>query len=495
MTSSNRVRLTGVAESTYGVTPTSPRMQKQRVTSIGLTNKADYIDSDDIRDDRMSSDPIMVGQSNGGQIGIEWHYPADNCLLSREMESAFGNVWINTPSRDNDGAAGSVIQSVTASTQVVAVATGAAFVAGHLVCFSGFATANKGKLAKVTAGSATAPAFVGGGLVDEASPPATARMKVVGCEGAAGDIQAVADGLTTQAGGLDFSTLGLMVGQWAKVGDTGAAYRFATEGVNGWGRIVAISARKLTLDNLPSGWSADTGTGKTIRIFFGDVLKNGVQKLGLSLERGFMGQATPTYIAQTGMRVNTLEFGGQAKQKATGSIAFMGLKGTTALVSLDDTPDPAPDGALFPVMAFSVNCGRIGEGGSALKKPNWSKSVKFTINNNLRAIDAAADGDDAAPAAVDVADGSFDVSVELDTYFGNADLLAKVMAGTPTSLNTRLQKGVQAMVWEAPRLTPKEGDPNVSGKNQDVMLPVKLTASADSLTNAQLIVNRLEFFR
>ncbi|WP_372397102.1 phage tail tube protein [Azospirillum sp. HJ39] len=496
MSSSNRVRLTGVQEQTFGTTPTTPRMRKQRVTSIGLSTKAVYVESDDIRDDRQNSDPAMVGQTNDGQIGIEWHFPVDGCLLSSEMESAFGNYWINTPARDNDGAAASVIQSVTASSQVVAVAAGPAFVAGHLVYFSGFGTANKGKLAKVTTGSATAPAFVGAGLVDEPSPAATARMKVVGCEGAAGDIAAVADGLTSQAGGLDFTTLGLSIGQWVKTGDTGAGYRFATAGTNGWARITAIAARKLTLDNLPAAWAADTGTGKTIRFFFGDVLKNGVTKIGVTLERGFMDHTPPTYTAQSGMRVGSMEFGGQAKEKATGSISFMGMKaGIPGPTTLDATPDDEPDSGTYPVMAFSSNCGRIGEGGVALGKPNWAKGVKFTITNNLRAIDAAADGDDIAPAPVDVVDGACDLAVELNTHFGDPTLVAKNLSGTVTSINTRLQKGVQAMIWDAPRLTPKEADPNVGGKNQDVMLPVKLTGSKDSLTGSTVIVNRIEFYR
>ncbi|MBP2302521.1 phage tail tube protein [Azospirillum picis] len=497
MSSSNRVRLTGVAETTYGTTPTTPRMRKQRVASISLSNKPVTVDSDEIRDDRMNNDSILVGQTNDGSIGIEWHYPVDGSLLSSEMESAFCNPWINTPSRDNDGSAGSVIQSVTAATQVVAVASAAAFVAGHLVYFSGFGAAgNKGKLAKVTAGSPTAPAFVGAGLVDEPSPAAGARMKVVGFEGAADDIKAVADGLTSETGGLDFTTLGLRIGQWVKPGDIGAGNRFATAGTNGFARVVGIAARKLTLDNLPGAWAADTGAGKSIRVFFGDVLVNGVAKLGLTLERGFMDHTPPTYIAQTSMRVGSIEFGGGAKEKATGSITFVGMKaGTPGPTTLDALPDEAPDTNLYPVMAFSANCGRIGEGGLALGKPNWAKSVKFTVGNNLRAIDAASDGDDTAPAPVDVVDGSCDVSVDLDTYFGNADLLAKVGAATPTAINTRLQKGTQAMVWEAPRLIPKEGDPAVSGKNQDVMLPVKLTGSKDSLTGAQIIVNRLEFVR
>ncbi|WP_188263184.1 phage tail tube protein [Azospirillum tabaci] len=496
MTSSNRVRLTGVAEATYGVTPTTPRMRKQRVTSIGLARKADYVDSDDLRDDRQNSDPTMVGESNNGSIGIEWHYPADGSLLSSEIESAFCNPWVNTPARDNDGVLASVIQGITAATQVVAVAAGAPFVAGQLVYFTGFGqSANRGKLAKVTTGSATAPAFQGAGLVDEASPAAAARMKVVGFEGAAGDLKAVADGLTSEAAGLDFTTLGLTIGGWLKIGDTAAANRFDTAGTNVYGRIVGISARKLTLDNLPASWATDTGNGKQIRVFVSDVIVNGVQKRGITFERGFLGQATPTYITQTGNRVNTLEFGGSAKQKAVGSIAFLGLKGTKSPVSLDDTPDEAPDSAAFPAFAFSANCGRIGEGGQALAKPNFAKAVKYTINNNLRPIEACSNGDDTAPAAVDIEDGAFDVAVELDIFFGNGDVLDKVMAGTATSLNTRLEKGGKAMIWEAPRLTPREGDPNVSGKNQDVMLPVRLTASKDPLTGVQLILSRFELVR
>ncbi len=494
MTSSNRVRLTGVAESALGTTPATPRMRKQRVTSIGLSFKPVYVDSDDIRDDRMSSDPILVGQTNDGQIGLEWHFPADGSLLSEQIKSAFGADWLNTPARDNDGIADSVITGVAATGGVVTVAAGAAFVVGHLVRFTGFGLAANNVIAKCTTGSTTAPAFAGAGLVDEAAPAARARIKTVGLEGASGDITALVDGLGSTA--LDFTTFSLSIGQWVKVGDVGAAYRFAAHNTNPiWVRVIGIAANKLTLDNLPAAWAADTGAGKTIRLFFGDVIRNGVSVYGLTLERGFMGQGVPTYIKQAGMRVNTLEFGGEAKQKATGSVAFVGMLGARGTTTLDASPDDAPDVAAYPVMAFSANCGSVREAGATLGTPNYAKAIKFTINNNLRAIDAISTGDDFAPAPVDVQDGSFDVSVELNTFFGNDALLAKVMDGTATALNTRLEKGGRAMIWEAPRVTPREGDPAVGGKNQDVMLPVKLTASKDSLTGSQLILNRFEFFR
>ncbi|MBP2233083.1 hypothetical protein J2847_006418 [Azospirillum agricola] len=493
MTSSNRVRLSGVAEATFGETPANPRMRRQRVTSIGLSLKPEYVESDDIRDDRMASAPIMVGESNTGQIGIEWHYPLPGSLLDEEIKSAFCNDWVNTPWRDNDGVADSVISAVVATGGVVTVAAGAAFVAGHLVRFTKFGMSANNTIAKCTTGSATVPAFAGAGLVDEAAPAANARMKVIGLEGAASDLTALADGLGSMA--LDFTTFNLSIGQWVKIGDVGAAYRFATAGANGRARIVDIAANKLTLDNLPAAWATDNGNGKTIRVFFGDVIRNGVQKMGVTLERGFMGQTVPTYIPQRGMRINTLEFGGQAKQKASGSLSFVGMRGESSQVPLDASPDDAPDDVNYPVFAFSANCGRVGYGGGALGTPNWAKALKFTLNNNLRPLDAIADGDSNAPGPVDVQDGAFDLAVELDCYFGNDSILNDILTGTGRAVNAWLDKNGKAIVWEAPYLTPREGDPTVSGKNQDVMLPVRATASKDPVTGVQCILNRFEFVR
>ncbi len=491
MTSSNRVRLTGVAEATFGVTPGTPRMRMQRVTSIGLTNKTDYVDSDEIRSDRMNADPIPVGETNDGNIGIEWHFPPAGSLLRSEIQSAFCAAFSDTPSRDNDGVADSVITDIGTTANAITFASGPAFVVRHLVLNTGFAvTANNG-LFPVTTGGTTSLVSTGAFTTPETAPPANARVKVVGFQGVSGDITATATGLGSTT--LDFTTLGLTVGQWVKIGGTGSGFRFATSACNAWARVAGILANALTLDNLPAAWTTDSGTSKTIRVFFGDVIKNGTGKYGLTVERGYMGQTVPTYIAQNGMRVGTLEFGGQKKAKATGSISFMGMEGLVSTTSLDSSPDAAPALADYPVMAFSAHCGRVGYGGSALGSPNWVSAIKFTLNNNLRAIEAVSDGDSTAPGPVDVEDGSLDVSVELDTYFGNSAILADIKAGTARAVNTRLFRGGRAMIWEAPRLTPREGDPTVGGKNQDVMLPVRATASYDALTGAQIILNLLEY--
>jgi len=487
MTDSNRVQLAGVREVTIGTTPNTPRMRKMRFTGEGLLFRPDFVTSDEIRDDRMTADPIKVGETNSGPINFEWHYPVDGGLLSSLLESVFMNAWTNTPTRDNDGTADSVITAVTATTDVVTVTTGAAFVAGHLGRTTGFTNAANNGVFVCTTGSATVPAFLGANFVTEAAPPAAARLKVVGAQGGDGELAAVSDGITSS--GLALNGLGLAVGQWIKIGGTGAAFRFATEACNGWARVTVIAADKLTLDNLPSGWTTDAGTGKTVRIWFGDQVKNGTTKLGQTVERGFLGQNTPTYVAQAGMIAGQITVNVPKKQKITAAIELLGMSGAQGTSALDASPDAAPSIASYPVMAGSANVGRIAENGAALSSPNWADNVSYTVNNNLRLIEAADN-----VGAVSHGVGECTVTVALNSYFGSNALYAKLLAGTPTNVNTRVTKNSQATIWAVPRLTATDGNPNAQGKNQDVMLPLQLGASRDDLTAAHVILDRLEYF-
>ncbi|MCL8382055.1 phage tail tube protein [Xanthobacter aminoxidans] len=487
MTESNRVRMTWVDEVTPGTTPNTPRMRAVRYTGETLAYKPNFTNSEEIRDDRMNADPIKVGESNSGPVNTEFSFPVDGTPHSSWLASLFANAWANTPVRDNDGTADSIITQVTASTGVVAVATGAAFAVGHLVRTSGFGTAGNNGLFKITTGSATVPAVGAGLLTDEAAPPAAARMKVVGLQGASGDLVAAADGITSTT--LDFTTLGLVVGQWIKVGGTGAAFRFATEGCNGWARIIAIAANKLTLDNLPGTWATDTGTGKTLRVFFGDQLKNGVTKKFGTVERGFMGQSVPTYIVQKGMLANqgeiTLDTGAQIKATYT----FMGLTGSASTTSLDSSPDAATTNQ---VMSAAVNVGRISQGGAVVAGPNFVKNMSVSINNNARVIEAIRS--DGLVGPVDINLGENSTEVTLNTYFGSSAYYAAFLAGASTNVASVIAKNGQAVVLAVPRMTGTDGNPSAGGKNQDVMVSFKAMASIDPLTNAHVIMDRLEYY-
>ena len=484
----NRVRMTTVRETSLGVTPPSnPRMRAHRFTGETLAYKPVFINSEEIRDDRMNSDPIKVDETNDGPVNGEISFPVDGSPLSQFLESLFFNPWANTPSRDNDGTAASVITGVTASTGVIAVTTGVAFTVGHLVRLSGFGQSGNNGLFRIATGSATVPAVGAAQLTDEAAPAAAARVKVVGLQGVSGDIAAVVDGLTATA--LDFTTLGVAIGQWIKVGGTGSNFRFATAATNGWARIVAIAAGKLTLDNLPTGWAADTGTGKTLRIFFGDRLKNGTTLLSQTIERGWMGQATPSYIIQRGMVVGQGEFTYESKQVAKYVLTFSGMTGEATTTSLDDTPDPVTTNRS---MDSAVSVGRIAENGVAVGGPNFVKSCGITINNNLRMLDAIRN--DGKVGAVDIGTGSCDVSINLQTYFGSLDLLTRLFNSAVTNLNLRIAKDNQAVITAVPRMTMTDGATNAQSKNQDSMLPITAQASKDPLTSAHIMMDRLEYF-
>src|SRR5215218_3456003 len=219
MTASNQVRLTAVKETTPGTTPGTPRMRTVRVTGESLAFTNSFLDSDELRSDRMNVDPIQVMQESGGGINFEMAYPDQDSPLSVMLESALWSSWTNTPARDNDGTADSVITDVNSTGGVVTVSgVGGTFAVGHLVKLEGFTNSANNVVARVTTSSATVPAFSGAGLVSEPVPPATAKMKVVGAAGVSGDVSANATGLTSVS--LIFTALGLSVGQWIKIGGT-----------------------------------------------------------------------------------------------------------------------------------------------------------------------------------------------------------------------------------------------------------------------------------
>lgn len=457
-----------------------------RITGESLSFAPNYVDSDEIRADRMLGDPIKNMQASTGNVNFELSYPVDNSPLSEVIRSAFYSAWTNTPQFDNDGTADSVITDAgtTANTYTVA-SGGTAAVVGMLVRATGFAQSANNQIFRVASSTATTVVGTAIGLVAEAAPPGTARLKVVGFQGASADITATASGLASTA--LDFTTLGLAVGTWLKIGGTAAGDKFATAADNDWVRVTAIAAHALTLDNLPTGWAIDAGTGKTIKIWFGDQIKNGVAQTALSIERGFLGQTVPTYIVNNGMVSDQFTVTITSKAKITGTVQFVGMGGSEGTTSLDASPDAATTNL---VMAANANVGRLGVNNSQLVGPNWSKEITFVIANNLRAIEAV---DSASPVAI--REGECKVTGKMSTYFGSDTELAAFYSGTTRPINCRVNKNGQALIFQVPRATYRGGgNPSASAKNTDVMADFDYQASIDTATNAHIILDRVEYF-
>lgn len=490
MGTANRVQLAAVRESTLGTTPTTPRMRGARFTGESLAFNQSFVDSNEIRSDRMLGDPIKTMASSQGAINIELNYPVDNSPESDFLRSAFYSAWVNAPEFNNDGTADSVVTDAGTTSNTYVVASGGASVKlGHLVRATGFTTAANNKTTPFRVASSSATTIVGTSLslTAETAPPAAARLKVVGFMGASGDITAGAGGLLSTL--LDFTTLGLLPGMWLKIDSTTAGNGFATTANNDWIRISGtITATAIPCDNLPSGWGVDAGTSKTIAVYFGDYIQNGTTQTSLSIERGFLDQTTPTYIVNTGMVVNTYDLTLTSKAVITGAVNFLGMGGSQGTVALDASIDATQTGQS---MAANANVGRVAEAGSTLTSPNWAHSLKFQINNNNRQLEAV---DSTAPVGIN--SGECTVTGTIETYFGSNSLLTKFYAGTTTAINSRVTKNSQALIWQFPRVTYKAGgNPQASGKNTDVMLTMDFTAAIDTvLTNKQVQLDRVEYF-
>lgn len=123
----------------------------------------------------------------------------------------------------------------------------------------------------VAAGAISIPAA---GLVAEV-PPADALVEVsiAGIRAAAGDLTIDANGNLASAA-LDFTTLGLTVGQVVHIGGVDALNQFADPDNTGFARVAAIAANLLTLEKRDQAFVAEAAAGVEIDVLFGQFVRN-----------------------------------------------------------------------------------------------------------------------------------------------------------------------------------------------------------------------------
>lgn len=457
MTDSNRVRLSYVEESTYGTTPASPGFQTLRFTSESLASEPQTTTSQEIRSDRQVSDLILVGVNAAGDVSMEMSFSSHDALV----ESAMYSTFTETPKKEG---ATEITQVTDASDTFTVDAGGASFVADMLIYNSGFDDSANNGLFTVSSSTATTVVVAGTPtLVDDASPASTAKIKVVGFVGAANDIDADATGLTSTA--TDFTTFGLAVGMWVKIGGGTSATEFATSANNGWARISSISATDLNFDILPASWAAEdvsagANAGATIQVFFGDYVRNATTEKSFTFEKAYLGNSTFEYVY--GMVANQMNLQFDSQSVVTGSFSFMGTTGEYASQKSGAT---YADQTTTDILNTSSNVGRIGEGGSTVASPNFVRSASISLNNNLRAKTAIGQ-----LGAFGVGSGRAEVTGSLSTYFGDTTLLAKVINNTATSFDIRVKDSDnQVVLIDLPQVKYTSGSTPVGGIDQDVM--------------------------
>lgn len=484
MSDSNRARLSFVEETTLGTTPGSPAMKTVRYTGETLNFNVVNTVSEEIRSDRQVPDLIQTGAATQGDVNIELSYPLHGTFISVALEAALFGAWQNTNQRYN-AVADTDITDVASGTGTVTVSNGTAFAANDVCKLEGFTNAPNNGVFVATGGSATTAVFgAGAGMSNEAAPPLGALIKKVGVQGASGDITATASGLGSTT--LNWTTHGLQVGQWIKVGGATAGTQFATAANNGYARITAIAASALTLDNLPSGWGVDSGAGKTIQVFFSDVLINGVTPKSVTIEKAFLDQTVPSYLVYTGMMPGSLSLSLSSGQLGTGSLSYVGMGHSAGTVTLG-SPQAA---SVENVLSASASVGRIAENNAAVVSPNFIRSMTINVQNNLRTQNAVG-----SLSPVGVGTGRCDITGQMETYFGDLTLYNKCRNAQATSVNVRFSDAaslralifdLRAIEFESARVTAERG-------NTDVMANMGYRAKRDPTTNSQMMICRFNY--
>jgi len=482
MSDTNRVSLGWVEEdiasscANYGVYPTAPDVQNLRITGTpGLGGNPVTVVSNEIRSDRQITDLVYVGQEAAGDVGIELSYLAVGDL----WQGVQCSTWVDQHKRENSAGATEINDVDNASATYDVDDTADTFVVGSLFVAEGFTNSGNNVIDQCAAGTnATSIIAENATLTDEAAPPTTAKIHCCGFEFSATDLAAAgtAKTVTSAADISNFATeLGLTVGQWVKFGGADAGEQWAiTAANNGWCRISAIAAAVITFDIVPSGWGDDAGTGKTIRMFYGDYMVNGVTERSYSLERQFTDQATPSYEYLTGMGINSFAINLAPQSIVDTTMNFMGKYSSFTTARVTNTTDY--DSPTDDVLNTSSEIAWFGTGGSEVACPDFIMDATIEFNNSLRRKLAVGQ-----LGAIGLGWGEFSVTGTLNTYFESLTEVNKLLNNTETSFTTIFKDASDhIMLVDLPSIKYTSGIPDVPGKNDEVMIPLAYQAYRNS---------------
>ena len=482
MSDANLTLLTRYKEISFGVNNGTPSGQKVRITSESFNFNRTYSRSEEIRDDRIPADSIHVGQQSGGGFAFELSYASQH----DEIEAAMYSAWQNAPALENDTADSTITQVTDLSDTFTVASGGTAFKANHLIKTTGFTNAANNSVLKVASSTATTVVVTTSSLTDEAAPPSGARIKVVGFQGNSGDITATATGLASTS--LNFTTLGLVPGQWIKIGGTAAASQFATTALNTYVRVKAIAANALTLDNLPSAWATDTGASKEIKVWFGDYVRPGKTQTSFTYEKSNQGHSVIEYEQYIGVVPGTMQLTFEVGRPVTGSFEFLGKDATIEASPLDATPSDAP---ITEVMNATNDLALLAiDGGDLVSGFNKPQRLSLTLNNNQRANEAMG-----TRGLVKIGVGEAEVSGDIRCYFDNQDIKKKFIANQESSVTMVAVKEGQAMVFNLPNIRFENVDTAAPGKNQDQFQNIQFFAEKDdAVSGTHFQIDRLEYY-
>ena len=369
---------------------------------------------------------------------------------------------------------------------------------GDLVLATGFTDTTNNGLKTVAGVTGPNKITVSENLADE-TPGATAKLVVVGHQFVADDLNVVA-GATyptiTSDAAFDFTTLGLIPGEWIFVGGDTSATQFATAGNNGFKRVRSVTATAITLDKGVAMTSESLSGGETVQIFFGRVLKNEAVRAdqvrrSYNLERtlGAPDDAEPAeeqaeYLE--GQVASELTLNIPTAEKVTTSLAFMGLDNTQI-----DGPTALKTGtrpALVEADAFNTSSDipriKMSVHSTTDEAPDplfaFMQELTLTINNSLTINKAVG-----VLGGFEVTAGTFVVSGEITAYFANVAAVQAVRNNSDVTLDVHFAKANAGISIDVPLVALGNGRLEVA-QDEPITLPLSLNAATGAKLDTSL---------
>ncbi len=331
----------------------------------------------------------------------------------------------------------------------------------------------------------------------EAAPPALANIRVVGFEGAAGDIDVVGGAVfpTLTSTLLDFTTLGLVVGQWIFIGGDLAAQAFTNLENNGFKRIRAIAAGILTFDKSDAAMTTEASTTETIRLFFGDVLRNEsgtlIKRRSYNVERtlGVPDLASPAEIQSEvliGAVPSEMVFNVPSADLLNIDLSFV----ATDNAQRTGVTGPKQTGVIQPWTAKEFNTSsdirriRLATLSDIDPAPlplfAFIMEATININNNISPNKAVG-----VLGSFDVTAGTFTVSGSLKAYFADVPAVTAVRNNSDVTLDMSFVRDNQGIVLDFPLISLGDGRLSVE-VDQPITLPLNTDAASGQDVDANL---------
>jgi len=380
------------------------------------------------------------------------------------------------------------VSAVTSGTKTYTVGSGGtAFTAGQLIFCEGFTNAaNNG--VKTVASSTGTTVVVTETVVTE-TPASTAKFGRCGREFASADIDiAVTSGIPSLVSTIaDFTTMAeLIPGAWIFIGGDAVGTTFANN--VGFARISTIAANAIVFDDTTWTPVTEAGTGKTIRIFSGSILKNEntralIKRRSYNIERQLGDGATATQAEYLiGAVPNEFSISIPQSDKVTANLSFVACDTATKTGESGDEIKAGTRVAALGEDAFNTATDIYRTKLAVIDPTTSAPTALFgyvsessvSISNGISANKAVG-----VLGAFDMSAGNFTVGGSVDAYFTTIAAVAAVRNGSDVGYSVIASSQNAGFVYDIPLLGLSGGRLNVV-KDQPVKLPLTPSGAKNS---------------